>query len=72
MYYFSSEPGAGSFVRAQKVNFGVSLLQAIKERYGLVEDENAGINPEDMYVYGKNQQTVVEVVGARSVNLQQR
>lgn len=48
-------------------------MLAVQERYGVVEDENAGVITDDMFVIGKNQQqTTVEVVGARSVNLKQR
>lgn len=55
------------------MNVGVTFHSAVKERYGRVEDETGGIIEEDMYVVGANQQTTyVEVVGAQSVNIQQR
>lgn len=47
-------------------------MTAVKERYGAIDDENAGVIVEDMYVCGNNQRTTVEVVGAKSVNLHQR
>lgn len=48
-------------------------MEALKDRYGKAEDENAGVITEDLYVVGaQNKQTVVEMVGARKVNDQQR
>ena len=54
------------------MNFGTTFLEAVKDRYGIIDDDNAGVITEELYVRGKNQQTVVEMVGAKSVNLQQR
>ena len=71
-YYCLSHPTSGSFIRSKKADFGVPLMAAIQERYGQVEDENAGVVTADMFVVGKNQTTMVEMVGARSVNLKQR
>lgn len=48
-------------------------MTAVRSRYGRIEEENAGVITEELYVRGsKNQQTVVEMVGARKVNDQQR
>ena len=70
---FCSHPTSGSFVRPQKCNFGITFSDALKDRYGRIDDVDAGVIKEDMFVLGKNQQqTVVEVVGAQSVNLKQR
>ena len=51
---------------------GISFLEALKERYGRIEDENAGVVEEELYVVGKGKQTTVEMVGAKSVNIKQR
>ena len=48
-------------------------MAAVRDRYGKIEDENAGVITEDLYVVGgKKQTTVVEMVGARKVNDLQR
>lgn len=48
-------------------------MSAVQDRYGKIEDENAGVITEELYVVGhQNQQTVVEMVGARKVNDLQR
>ncbi|CAH1792652.1 unnamed protein product [Owenia fusiformis] len=71
-YFNTKHPTSGSFLREKKANFGVSLFEAVKERYGRIEDESAGIIEEEMFVKGEgNQVTTVEVVGAQSINLKQ-
>ena len=68
-----SHPTSGTFIRPKKANLGVGFMTALQERYGKIEDENAGVIQEEMWVKGKNKQmTSVEVVGAQYVNLQQR
>ena len=68
-----SDPKAGSFIRPKKANFGVTFMCAVGSRYGRIEEDNAGVITEELYVKGaKNQQTVVEMVGARKVNDLQR
>ena len=48
-------------------------MAAINDRYGLIDDVNAGVITEDLYVVGAgNQQTIVEMVGAKKVNELQR
>ena len=72
-YFTTSHPTAGSFIRAKKVNMGVTFTGALKERYGFIDDIKAGIIEEEMYVKGgRNQVTTVEMVGAHSVNVKQR
>ena len=62
-----SHPCSGSFVRPKKVDFGVSATTALRQRY------SDSIQEEDMFVLGKGQQkTVVEMVGAESVQQKQR
>ena len=70
--FYYREATSGSFVRAKKVNLGVTFMEALQERYGRTEDENAGVVEEELYVVGKGKQTTVEMVGAKSVNLKQR
>ncbi|XP_013395926.1 tubulin-specific chaperone E-like [Lingula anatina] len=70
-YFTATHPTSGSFLRPKKADFGISMYAALSERYGIVEDEHAGVILEEMYVQGKGKQTVVEVVGARKVNIQQ-
>lgn len=48
-------------------------MTAMVSRYGKIEEENAGVITEELFVCGtKNQQTIVEMVGARKVNDKQR
>ena len=73
MFDLHSHPTSGSFLRPQKANFGIKFSEAMQERYGLIDDVDAGVVKEDMYVLGKKQQkTTVEIVGAQSVNKIQR
>jgi len=59
--YFSCSEGYGSFVRSQKVNFGISISEAIERRYGDLSDD---IDRENMFFVGaKNRKTLVDVVG---------
>ena len=63
-------PKSGSFVRPKKADFGISVIEALKEQYGLGGD---GINKEDMYVMsGGNKKKPVEMVGADSIQEKQR
>ena len=60
----------GSFVRPKKVDFGISIFEALKQRYGQGGDS---INEEDMYVMsGNNRWKAVEMVGADSIQQKQR
>ena len=52
------------------MDFGIGIIEALKRRYGQGSD---GINQENMFVVGrKKQRTVVEMVGADSVQEKQR
>ena len=62
-------PNGGSFVRTKKVEFGITVVQALHQRYGK-SSENT--DPDELYVVGKGKKTVVEMVGAESVEEQQR
>ncbi|XP_068679242.1 tubulin-specific chaperone E-like isoform X1 [Montipora foliosa] len=68
-YFECKHPTSGSFVRPKKVDFGIGIIEALKQRYGQGSD---GINQENMFVVGrKKQRTVVEMVGADSVQEKQ-
>ena len=54
-FYFCSHSNGGSFVRENKVNFGVSFSEAVKRRYGEGADDG------EIVVSGK----VVEIIEAR-------
>ncbi|XP_073257799.1 tubulin-specific chaperone E-like [Porites lutea] len=68
-YFESRHPMGGSFVRPKKVDFGISIFEALKQRYGQGGDS---INEEDMYVMsGNNRWKAVEMVGADSIQQKQ-
>uniref|UniRef100_A0A2C9LD34 Tubulin-specific chaperone E n=1 Tax=Biomphalaria glabrata TaxID=6526 RepID=A0A2C9LD34_BIOGL len=72
VYFHTSHPTSGSFVRPKKVKGGVTIVHALQERYGLKKDEYAGIQKEELFVLDQNfKKTNVEMVGAKKVNLQQ-
>lgn len=73
MTFIHSHPKSGSFVRPTKVDGGVNAVQALVERYGLKNDDEAGVRKDELFVLDQYlNQTVVEMVGAKKVNLQQR
>lgn len=60
-------------MRGKKLDLGINCFDAIVDRYGKVDDPNAGVITEELFVVGSNQKkTVVEMVGAKSVNEKQR
>ncbi|KFQ52309.1 Tubulin-specific chaperone E [Pelecanus crispus] len=65
-YFKCRHPRGGSFIRPHKANFGVDFLTAVKDRYGL-NDEQDGT--ENTLVFGKK---TVEFVGLDSIAEQQR
>ena len=69
-FIVSRHPKGGSFVRPKKVDFGINVIEALKQRYG---QGGEGINEEDMFVMsGKNKKKAVEMVGADSIQAKQR
>ncbi|XP_075564488.1 tubulin-specific chaperone E [Pelecanus crispus] len=64
-YFKCRHPRGGSFIRPHKANFGVDFLTAVKDRYGL-NDEQDGT--ENTLVFGKK---TVEFVGLDSIAEQQ-
>ncbi|GFN82844.1 tubulin-specific chaperone e-like [Plakobranchus ocellatus] len=69
-YFQTSHPKSGSFIRPNKAEGGITAIQAVKDRYGL--KQNAGVDSEELFVLDQYlQQTQVEMVGARKINLLQ-
>ncbi|KAK3697992.1 hypothetical protein QZH41_014374, partial [Actinostola sp. cb2023] len=62
-YFTCSHPKNGSFVRLKKVEFGVSVVDALRLKYG--DDVQKHI--QDLHVVGIKQKTEVEMVGAETV-----
>lgn len=57
-------------MRPKKVDFGIGIIEALKQRYGQGSDS---IDQEDMYVMsGKNKKKAIEMVGADSIQEKQR
>ena len=70
VWYCCRHPKGGSFVRPKKVDFGIGIIEALKQRYGQGSDS---INQEDMYVMsGKHKKKAIEMVGADSIQEKQR
>lgn len=71
-YFSIVHPTGGSFVRPKKVNMGVSFYDAFRDRYGDEQGEEAGVITDELFVLdNKKKKTVVEMVGAKSVNKKQ-
>lgn len=68
VYFTTSHPKSGSFIRLQKASFGQSFMLAVTDRYGKIDDDTAGVITKDLFVVGGNKKTVVEMVGAKKVN----
>ncbi|XP_060262711.1 tubulin-specific chaperone E isoform X1 [Ovis aries] len=67
VYFKCRHPTAGSFIRPNKVNFGVDFLTAIKNRY-VLEDEPKEEETEQIVIIGNKP---VETIGFDSVIKQQ-
>ncbi|KAJ8678996.1 hypothetical protein QAD02_014783 [Eretmocerus hayati] len=71
-YYEAWHPNSGSFIRPGKANFGVSCPEAIRIRYGLIDDELAGIDKDTIASIRKTLNApFVEMVGFQKVNRKQ-
>ncbi|NXD65424.1 TBCE protein, partial [Eolophus roseicapillus] len=68
-YFKCRHPRGGSFIRPNKANFGVDFLTAVKNRYGLNDEQDAQHGTENTLVFGKK---TVEFVGMDSIAEQQR
>lgn len=71
-YFKTSHPTSGSFVRPAKLNFGISCVEAIRQRYGKVEGSTAGVD-RDAISELKREFNIpfIEMVGFEKVNLVQ-
>ncbi|XP_015429023.1 PREDICTED: tubulin-specific chaperone E [Dufourea novaeangliae] len=71
-YFKARHPTSGSFIRPGKAKFGISCPQAIKIRYGLINDELAGIDRDTLTSLQKEiNAPFLEVVGFSKVNKKQ-
>ncbi|KAK6183626.1 hypothetical protein SNE40_011064 [Patella caerulea] len=70
-YFTTRYEKSGSFVRPQKVNTGITFISAVRDRYGLKSEHDAGVITDELFVVGTGKTTVVEMVGAKSLNLRQ-
>lgn len=70
--YICRHSTSGSFIRPGKANFGISCPEAIKVRYGFVDDELAGIDRDSIASVQKSiNAPFVEMVGFSKVNKKQ-
>ncbi|XP_035755555.1 tubulin-specific chaperone E isoform X3 [Egretta garzetta] len=67
-YFKCRHPRGGSFIRPNKANFGVDFLTAVKDRYGLNDEQDVQRGTENTLVFGKK---AVEFVGMDSIAEQQ-
>ncbi|NXN12679.1 TBCE protein, partial [Indicator maculatus] len=63
-YFTCRHPRGGSFIRPNKANFGVDFLTAIKDRYGLNDEQDVEHGTENAFIFGKK---TVEFVGMDSL-----
>ncbi|XP_019405380.1 PREDICTED: tubulin-specific chaperone E [Crocodylus porosus] len=63
-YFKCRHPTGGSFIRPDKVNFGVGFLTAVKNRYGLNDEQDVAYGKDNVLVLGKK---TVELVGFDSI-----
>jgi len=69
---FNRHSTSGSFIRPGKAKFGISCPQAIKIRYGLIDDELAGIDRDEVSSLRKEiNAPFLELVGFSKVNKKQ-
>lgn len=71
-YFKTWHPNSGSFVRTEKVKFGISCPDAIKMKYGLINDDLAGIDRDTLSSLQKEMNApFMEMVGFSKVNKKQ-
>ncbi|CAK9819096.1 Tubulin-specific chaperone E [Anthophora plagiata] len=71
-YFKTRHPTSGSFIRPGKAKFGISCPEAIKIRYGFINDELAGIDRDTLTSLQKEiNAPFLEVVGFSKVNRKQ-
>ncbi|EZA50346.1 hypothetical protein DMN91_003520 [Ooceraea biroi] len=71
-YFQARHSTSGSFIRPGKAKFGISCPKAIEMRYGLINDEFAGINRDEISSLRKEiNAPFLELVGFSKVNRKQ-
>ncbi|EFN86898.1 tubulin-specific chaperone E [Harpegnathos saltator] len=71
-YFQARHSTSGSFIRPAKAKFGISCPQAIEMRYGLIDDDLAGIDREEVSNLKKEiNAPFLELVGFSKVNKKQ-
>ncbi|XP_015599649.1 tubulin-specific chaperone E isoform X2 [Cephus cinctus] len=71
-YFKTWRPTSGSFIRPGKVKLGISCPQAIRARYGLINDELVGIDKDNLNSLQKEiNAPFLEMVGFSKVNKKQ-
>ncbi|XP_071641418.1 tubulin-specific chaperone E-like isoform X1 [Temnothorax longispinosus] len=71
-YFQARHSTSGSFIRPGKAKFGISCPQAIKMRYGLIDDELAGVDRDEVSSLRKEiNAPFLEFVGFSKVNKKQ-
>ncbi|KAH0541049.1 tubulin-specific chaperone E [Cotesia glomerata] len=71
-YFKTRFPTSGSFVRPSKVKTGISCPDAIRQRYGLVDDELAGVDRDKLSSLKREiHAPFLEMVGFSKVNKKQ-
>ncbi|XP_012251255.2 tubulin-specific chaperone E isoform X2 [Athalia rosae] len=71
-YFTTWHPKSGSFIRPGKAKFGVSCPHAIRSRYGLIDDDLAGIDKDSLTSLQKEiNAPFLEMVGFSKVNKRQ-
>ncbi|XP_042314489.1 tubulin-specific chaperone E [Sceloporus undulatus] len=69
-YFKCRHPSGGSFIRPNKVNFGIDFLSAVREKYGLNDDQqDAESRTETSIVIGRR---TVETIGFDSIKEKQK
>lgn len=72
LYFKTRHSTSGSFVRPIKINTGISCPLAIKNRYGFIDDELAGVNKDNITSLRKEiNAPFLEMVGFSKVNKKQ-
>ncbi|KAG1654508.1 Tubulin-specific chaperone E [Nymphon striatum] len=70
-YFKTVHPHSGSFIRAEKVDLGISICDGIKERYGRAKekDDNFGICKETLILPQApgSQDRTIEVIGLKDI-----
>lgn len=75
LWFRSDGLDSGSFVKERLISAAVSCMEAINDKYGKVEDPNAGIDESEAYLSqgdGSGRVINIEVVGMKKIGDLQR